>query len=108
RHRALLEQAAFVIAPSQWAANMLRRYFPGRSVTVVAHGTSTGTARDDAVYTRLELPADGLPTVAVVGAIGSDKGSRRLERLVELTRQRGDRLRWVLIGYLDSSREQMQ
>jgi GT2 family glycosyltransferase len=107
-HRALLERAAFVIAPSQWAAGMIRRYFPVPAVTVIAHGSSTGMAREDAVYTRLDLPADGIPTVAVIGAIGSDKGSRRLERLVEFTRQRGTALRWVLIGYLDSCREQMQ
>src|SRR4029077_7049424 len=36
------------------------------------------------------------------------KGSRRLERLVELTRKRGARLRWVLIGYLDRGRAQVQ
>jgi GT2 family glycosyltransferase/glycosyltransferase involved in cell wall biosynthesis len=107
-HQALLEGAAFVIAPSQWAADMLRRYFPGRAVTVVAHGSGEGTAREDAVYTRLQLPADGIPTVAVIGAIGADKGSSRLERLVELTRQRGLRLRWVLIGYDDRSREPTQ
>jgi GT2 family glycosyltransferase/glycosyltransferase involved in cell wall biosynthesis len=107
-HRRLLEGAAFVIAPSQWAAQMLWRYFPEHPVSVVEHGSGTGTPREDAKYTRLDLPGDGIPTVAVIGAIGFDKGARRLERLVELTRQRGVRLRWVLIGYLDRSREQMQ
>jgi GT2 family glycosyltransferase/glycosyltransferase involved in cell wall biosynthesis len=108
RHAALLEHAAFVIAPSQWAADTLRRYFPVRPVTVVAHGSGSGTARADAVYARVAMPPDDIPTVAVVGAIGSDKGARRLERLVELTRQRGAPLRWVLIGYDDTSREPMQ
>jgi GT2 family glycosyltransferase/glycosyltransferase involved in cell wall biosynthesis len=108
RHRALLERAAFVIAPSQWASKALWRYFPEHSVAIVAHGSGEGMARDDAVHTRPELPDDGLPTVAVIGAIGPDKGSRRLERLVELTRQRGARMRWVLIGYLDRGREQVQ
>jgi GT2 family glycosyltransferase/glycosyltransferase involved in cell wall biosynthesis len=107
-HRALLERAAFVIAPSRWASSMLWRYFPEHSVAVVAHGSGQGMPRDDAVHTRLDLPDDGVPTVAVIGAIGSDKGSRRLERLVEITRERGARLRWVLIGYLDRSREPMQ
>jgi glycosyltransferase involved in cell wall biosynthesis len=87
---------------------MLWRYFPEHPVSVVEHGSGTGTPREDAKYTRLDLPGDGIPTVAVIGAIGFDKGARRLERLVELTRQRGARLRWVLIGYLDRSREQMQ
>jgi GT2 family glycosyltransferase/glycosyltransferase involved in cell wall biosynthesis len=107
-HRALLAGAAFVIAPSQWAANTLRRYFPEHAVTVIAHGSGPGTGREDAVTTRLDLPADDVPTVAVIGAIGADKGSHRLQRLVELTRQRGARLRWVLIGYDDRSREPMQ
>ena len=105
-HRALLARAAFVIAPSQWAATMLRRYFPEHSVAIVAHGSGHGMPRSDAVYSRLELPDDGMPTVAVIGAIGADKGARRLERLIDLTRERGTRLRWVLIGYLDTGREQ--
>jgi glycosyltransferase involved in cell wall biosynthesis len=105
-HRALLARAAFVIAPSQWAATMLRRYFPEHSVAIVAHGSGQGMLRSDAAYSRLELPDDGVPTVAVIGAIGADKGARRLEHLIELTRERGTRLRWVLIGYLDTGREQ--
>ena len=44
----------------------------------------------------------------MLGAIGPDKGARRLERLVELTRERGLPLRWVLIGYLDRGREPWQ
>jgi glycosyltransferase involved in cell wall biosynthesis len=107
-HRALLERAAFVIAPSEWASSMLWRYFPEHSVAVIAHGSGQGMPRDDAVRTRLDLPDDGVPTVAVIGAIGPDKGSRRLERLVEQTRESGARLRWVLIGYLDRGREPMQ
>jgi glycosyltransferase involved in cell wall biosynthesis len=51
---------------------------------------------------------DGRPVIAVLGAIGPDKGARRLERLVELTRERGLPLRWVLIGYLDRGREPLQ
>jgi len=42
-----------------------------------------------------------VPTVAVLGAIGPDKGARRLERLVDLARQRASPVRFVLIGYLD-------
>ena len=108
QHGELVQRAAFVIAPSQWAADTLRRYFPERAVSVVAHGSGPGTGRADAVYTRLDLPDDDVPTVAVIGAIGHDKGARRLERLIELTRQRRAPLRWVLIGYLDRSREPAQ
>ncbi len=42
-----------------------------------------------------------MPTVAVLGAVGPDKGARRLERLSELARATGARLRFVLIGYMD-------
>jgi GT2 family glycosyltransferase/glycosyltransferase involved in cell wall biosynthesis len=106
RHRALLARAAFVIAPSQWAASTLRRYFPDPAVAIVPHGSAQGTTREDAVHTRLGLPDDGIPVVAVIGAIGPDKGARRLERMVELTRERGARLRWMVVGYLDRGREQ--
>jgi GT2 family glycosyltransferase len=108
KHRALLAGAAFVIAPSTWAATMLRRYFPEHEVTVIPHGSASGTSRSDAVRTPLAMPDDGRPVVAVLGAIGPDKGARRLERLVELTRAQGLRLRWVLIGYLDRGREPWQ
>jgi hypothetical protein len=47
------------------------------------------------------LPADDVPTVAVLGAVGPDKGARRLERMVDLVRTTGVRVRFVLIGYLD-------
>jgi glycosyltransferase involved in cell wall biosynthesis len=39
--------------------------------------------------------------VAVLGAVGPDKGARRLEHLAELVRANGARLRFVLIGYMD-------
>jgi glycosyltransferase involved in cell wall biosynthesis len=87
---------------------MLARYFPAHSATIIEHGSASGAPRDDAIYGRIALPDDDIPTVAVIGAIGADKGARRIERLVELTRQRGIRLRWVLIGYLDRGREPIQ
>jgi O-antigen biosynthesis protein len=108
RHRALLACAAFVVAPSPWAASMLRRYFPEHDIDIIPHASSTGMPRDDAVSARLPNPDDGRSVVAVIGAIGPDKGSRRLERLVELTRARALHLRWVLIGYLDRGRDPWQ
>jgi O-antigen biosynthesis protein len=108
QHRALLAGAAFVIAPSEWAAKTLRRYFPDCRAEVIPHGELPGLGRADAVTAPLPMADDGRPVVAVLGAIGPDKGSRRLERLVELTRERALPLRWVLIGYLDSGQEQRQ
>ncbi len=94
-----------MIAPSQWAANTLHRYFPRCPVDVIEHASTGGMTRPDAVGEPQPMPDDGRPVVAVLGAIGPDKGSRRLERMVELTRERKLPLRWVLIGYLDSGRD---
>jgi len=104
RHRGLLERASFLIAPSQWAAAMIARYFPGRLPQVIPHGATLAsparTAGDKARQrAALDLPDDGVPTVAVLGAIGPDKGSRRLERMVERAGSGGVRVRFVVIGY---------
>jgi len=86
---------------------MIERYFPGRPVEVIAHGTALAAPTSSGVASKpsphpFDLPDDGLPTVAVLGAIGPDKGSRRLERMVERVRRDGLRLRFVLIGYHDA------
>jgi GT2 family glycosyltransferase/glycosyltransferase involved in cell wall biosynthesis len=105
RHHALLRRAAFRIAPSQWSADTLRRYFPDCPATVIAHGSPDGWApRAPGMRTLVMLPDDDIPSVAVLGAIGPDKGARRLERLAQLARERGAAVRFVLIGYLDIQR----
>jgi glycosyltransferase involved in cell wall biosynthesis len=102
RHDAVVRKAVFRLAPSQWAAAMAARYFPGAPVAVVPHGAPE-PAHEPAHRPRsvMLLPRDDVPTVAIVGAIGPDKGARRLERLVALARERNARLRFVLIGYMD-------
>src|SRR5260221_4682949 len=102
RHGRLLRRAAFRIAPSLWAAGMLEHYFQGCGAKVIAHGTPDGILpRHATASTALSLPEDGTPPVANLGAIGPDKGARRLERLVSLARARGAWVRFVLIGYMD-------
>ncbi|MEO8345764.1 MAG: glycosyltransferase [Betaproteobacteria bacterium] len=104
RHHQLLRRAVFRIAPSRWAAGMLEHYFPDCPAQVISHGTPDENRAHQPLATTtrtLALPDDGRPTVAVLGAIGPDKGSRRLERLVELARARGAWVRFVLIGYMD-------
>lgn len=102
RHRGLVQGAAFRIAPSQWAAQTLTRYFPSRPVNVIAHGAPEGVpVRQPGVRTMVMLPRDDIPTVALLGAIGPDKGARRIERLAQLTRESGAPVRFVLIGYMD-------
>jgi GT2 family glycosyltransferase/glycosyltransferase involved in cell wall biosynthesis len=100
-HRPLVERASFLIAPSRWAADTLARYYPPARVRVVPHGIPEATPRHAGTRLAVMLPDDGVPTVAVLGAVGPDKGARRIERLVELARERGSSVRFVLIGYLD-------
>src|SRR5206468_1555707 len=106
RHRELLANSAFLIAPSRWAASMIARYFPGRPAEVIPHGATLASparvSRESLVPRAVfDLPDDGVPTVALLGAIGPDKGARRVERFVELVRSGGVRVRFVVIGYLD-------
>jgi hypothetical protein len=67
-------------------------------------------APDSAPQVRraLALPNDDVPTLAVLGAIGPHKGARRLERMVELVRGGGMRVRFVVIGYLDVQHDPWQ
>ena len=102
RHAALVERAAFVIAPSHWASTMFRRYFARNDVTLIPHGTAASEeTKVSALRLAALLPDDGIPVVAALGAIGPDKGARRIERLIELIGERRIDLRIVVIGYLD-------
>jgi O-antigen biosynthesis protein len=107
-HAALLAGAAFLIAPSRWAADMLARYFPETRarVDVIAHATLDGAPASADFQlaqpvTAVLLPQDDIPTVAIIGAIGRDKGARRIERLAQRARDRGARVRFAVVGFLD-------
>ncbi len=113
-HAALLARAAFLLAPSRWAGATLAKYYPDHPIDVIPHGApgawamrSEGTEDDDARTfdsgqdVALALPDDDIATIAVLGAVGPDKGARRLERLADLVRETGARVRFVLIGYMD-------
>ena len=107
-HAALVAGAAFLIAPSKWAADMLVRYFPEAraGIDMIAHATldrpsAPSEPKRDKPVTAVLLPQDDIPAVAIVGAIGRDKGARRIERLAQRARERGVRVRLVVIGYLD-------
>lgn len=111
KHRPLMARASFLIAPSKWAAETFARYFPEHAIEVIPHGAPAEGERQSIDATappaiplslsRIDLPDDDVPTVAVLGAIGPDKGARRLDRLVDLARSKELRIRFVLIGYLD-------
>jgi O-antigen biosynthesis protein len=108
RHASLVAGAAFVIAPTRWAADTFRRYFPTADVTVIAHGSPMCVARKHGATQVVMIPDDDVPTVAVVGAIGPDKGARRIERLVSLAAEQDARLRFVVVGYLDRQQDAWQ
>ena len=102
QHHAMLRDAAFVVTPSQWTAATFAGYFSDCPVTIIPHGSPVGVPAPAAsVRAAKPLPEDDVPAVAILGAIGPDKGARRIERLVTLARARGVRVRFVVIGYLD-------
>jgi len=102
QHHALMRAAACRIAPSQWTADTLARYFPDCPAVVIPHGApEIFPPRGRGARMAVMLPADDVPTVAMLGAIGPDKGARRIERLAEIARARQSRVRFVLIGYMD-------
>ena len=103
RHARLVERAAFVIAPSQWAGAMFRRYFRRDDLALIPHGTELPAPAAGARVCVL-MPDDDVPVVAVLGAIGPDKGARRIERMIEIARERDVPIRIVVIGYLDVER----
>jgi glycosyltransferase involved in cell wall biosynthesis len=105
RHHALLRRAAFRIAPSQWAADTLRRYFPDCPPTVIAHGSSGRFALLLAgMRTLVMLPKDDIPSVAVLGAIGPTRARAVSSAWRNWHGARGAAVRFVLIGYLDVQR----
>jgi GT2 family glycosyltransferase/glycosyltransferase involved in cell wall biosynthesis len=108
-HNALLSRAACVIAPSEAAAVIFRRYYAEVEVTVVpnVHLLSWKKLTGQPIAAFL-LDRDACTNVAVVGAIGPVKGSANLRRLVERTRERGLPLRWVVVGYTDWQYEPWQ
>ena len=108
RHAAIVAAAAFVIAPSRWAAETFTRYFPSARVSVIPHGLPPREARKQGGTQVVLVPDDDVPTVAIVGAIGPDKGARRVERLVALASAREERIRFVVIGYLDRQQDAWQ
>ena len=74
-------------------------------MTVIPHGTEEPPQRrSPGTRVGVLLPEDDVPVVASVGAIGPDKGARRIERLVARMRALELPLRIVVIGYLDVER----
>lgn len=101
RHRAFLAQARHVFAPSRWGAETLATYFPGFPVDVIEPPPARRADNGPATTAPFALPDDECRHVALLGAIGPEKGSRILEAFVARIRERALPLRIVVIGYTD-------
>ena len=94
----VLRDAARVLAPSRYIAELAERHVHGLRPEVIPNGIAPVPAR-----TATRHPAFGAPprrVVAVLGAIGPHKGSRLLEALAPMLRGSGTVI--VVIGYMDS------
>jgi len=102
RHRRFLAGASAVFAPSPWARDTLRRYFPEVQVNVSPPQEAATTKQSGPLpEPAFSLPHDACRHVAVLGAIGPEKGARHVERMVERIRARALPLRVVVVGYTD-------
>ncbi|MFO1305836.1 MAG: glycosyltransferase [Burkholderiales bacterium] len=103
RYAAFVNDATVVWAPSRWAGETLHKYYPGGNVEVRPHPVDLPRlARPDA--DAFALPRDGARHVAVLGAIGPEKGARNIDALAEEIRARALPLRIVVVGFTDRAR----
>ncbi len=100
-HAGFIENAEFLIAPSNWSADMFARYYHWKHIHVVPHGVDPAAGNSDALPSAFLLPRDECRSIGVLGAISPVKGARKLEQLVARSRERNLALRWVVVGYLD-------
>ncbi len=105
RHAAFMEGARRVLAPSRWAAETILAYYPKAPVQVMPHGPGAAIAPDapqtGTATAICVLPQDGRRHVGVLGAIGPEKGSRRIDAMAQRIRERNLPLRIVVIGFTD-------
>ncbi len=104
----MLEVAAAVIAPSGFIASLANAHFPGIEVTVVAPGIDATATTDRATLPVSDAAqafraAARKSTLAVIGAVGTHKGSDALPAMAEALAAQDASL--VVIGYTESQIE---
>lgn len=102
RYASFVRGAAVVHAPSQWAGDALRTYYPEMRLRVSPHrpvAPAPGRLRDE--LDPLDLPDDACRNVGILGAIGPEKGARIVDALADVIRARRLPLRLVVIGFTD-------
>ena len=93
-HQDQLHSARSIIAPCQDAAKRIQQSFSLKQVSVRAH--------DDAAihFKPKPLPKSGQPLrVAVIGAIGPNKGYDQLLALVQFAEQQATHIQFFIVGY---------
>lgn len=95
RHGALLRGARFVAVPSRYTGDVLARHWPDLPFVHVPHPYHPQGCVGEA---PLCAGPDGRYPVAVVGALGREKGGEMLERLAARAEARGLPLRFVMLG----------
>jgi glycosyltransferase involved in cell wall biosynthesis len=103
RYAKLLRGADKVFAPSRWAGDTLRKYYPDANIEVRPHPVE-GERTSRQQVAAFELPNDACRHVAVLGAIGPEKGSRIIDALAGEIRSRSLSLRIVVVGFTDRAR----
>jgi glycosyltransferase involved in cell wall biosynthesis len=103
RYAALTASAVKVWAPSHWAGEAFGKYFPNASIQIRPHPIQGAdpARREVDVFA---LPDDGHRHVAVLGAIGPEKGARIIDALADEIRKCALPLRIVVVGFTDRAR----
>ena len=95
-----LRNAAAVLAPSHFVADLARRNIEGLEMSVVANGSPARGGAERTIAARAEFAARRpRHVVAVLGAIGPHKGSAVIEGLAR--ELEGSDIAAVIVGYLD-------
>ncbi len=102
-HGATLKGADLVIAPSTFAADIIRRRFELSNITIIPHPESR--PRADALRGRRRF---GEVVIAVLGGIGPEKGFSELKLMIADSERRRLALRFAVIGYTSNDSELLE
>ena len=89
-----LKGAFSVIAPSNSAKEIVNNYYPEVKVIVKEHDTSKTLFNSF----RAEFLNDEYLKIGIIGAISDIKGNNILNDLIKLSKQRGIKVRYIVIG----------
>ncbi|WP_435106106.1 hypothetical protein [Arhodomonas sp. AD133] len=91
-HAAILQRARFVACPTAYVRDTLAPHIHDAALDVVPHEYRPPFRRAS------PPPPDGEITVALIGAMGPEKGGLRVEQLAQRTQAAGLPIRWIVIG----------